>query len=207
MHSACRKDLGFGVWFEFVLLKRMTSVTEFASCVRQNLRVRFHDFGNQNANTCNADCFKSLSARRKGCPDFVWAKIPTTSGHKLHPFLLPHSWFQALFAARSDVWKTSVEGADGEANASWTSMQHTSFVREHPFLNKEHWPKIVPLGFHGDAGSFSHQDSLFIFSWNSLLATGTTLSKRFIFTVVKKSNMCGGTLDAIMEIFAWSMNV
>ena len=55
---------------------------------------------------------------------------------------------------------------------------------------------------HGDGASFSHHDSLYTFSWNSLLGVGTTTQKRFVFTAVKKSDMVVGTLDAIFKVFA-----
>ena len=75
-----------------------------------------------------------------------------------------------------------------------------------PNLPKRSWGRIIPLGMHGDAAAFSHQDSLYVFSWNSLLGIGTTAQKRFVFTVVQKSDMVAGTLDRIFEIFAWSVN-
>ena len=46
----------------------------------------------------------------------------------------------------------------------------TPITRDHDGLKKpEYLPKTVPLGLHGDGGSFSHQDSLFVLSWNGLL--------------------------------------
>ena len=61
-------------------------------------------------------------------------------------------------------------------------------------------------GFHGDGGAFSKQDSLFTFSWNSLLGQGTTIDKRFVYTVVKKSDVIADTLPALLKLFSWSVN-
>ena len=63
------------------------------------------------------------------------------------------------------------------------------------------------FGLHGDAGSFSHSDSLYTISWNSLVGRGETAKKRFLPTVLRKSDMVKGeTLDAIFRIFSWSVN-
>ena len=56
-------------------------------------------------------------------------------------------------------------------------------------------------------GAFSHQDSLYAISWNSLVAQGSTAAKRFVFTVFRKSEMTPGTIDAVFRIFAWPMNI
>ena len=102
---------------------------------------------------------------------------------------------------------TSIEGAAGEALAFWNSMKDTAVVRMHPVLKAADWARCIPLGLHGDAGAFSHQDSLYVFTFNSLLGTGRTLAKRFLLTVIKKSIMVPDTLSTIFKILAWSFNV
>jgi len=59
---------------------------------------------------------------------------------------------------------------------------------------------------HADGGAFSSQDSLFVISWNSLLGSGQTFRKRFLFTVLRKNEMTDATLDHALRIFAWSLN-
>ena len=44
------------------------------------------------------------------------------------------------------------------------------------------------------------------FSWKSLMGEGATVTKRFVYTVFKKSDMIHGTLDEIFRIYTWSMN-
>ena len=56
---------------------------------------------------------------------------------------------------------------------------------------------------HGDGGRFNAQDSLYTFSWNSVLAKGQTVQTEFLFTVVKKSDMLPGTLDEVMRLFVY----
>ena len=60
---------------------------------------------------------------------------------------------------------------------------------------------------HGDGGKFSKQDSLYTLSWNSLLATGTTMNTRLLSATVRKSDMTADTMDTLLRIFAWSCNV
>ena len=60
--------------------------------------------------------------------------------------------------------------------------------------------------FIGGAGSFSKQESVFLFTWNSLLGAGKTVSKRFVFTVIKTSQVVAGTIDEILRLYIWSMN-
>lgn len=64
------------------------------------------------------------------------------------------------------------------------------------------------MGLHGDAGPVSKHDSLFTLTWNSLLGEGVTLEKRFVFTVLKKSQMKhdGSTMNSVFKLLAWSLN-
>jgi hypothetical protein len=66
---------------------------------------------------------------------------------------------------------------------------------------------MVPLGFHGDGGAFNKGDSVVSLSWNSLVATGTTVQTRFLFTVVTKNEMVDATLDTLMHMLGWSFHV
>ena len=88
----------------------------------------------------------------------------------------------------------------------WNSIHDTEFVQRHPDLSVESWEHTVPLGFHADAAAFSKQDSVYVFSFNSLVGRGKTHQKRFVFTVIKKSLMLDNTMDEILRLFAWSCN-
>ena len=142
----------------------------------------------------------------RGAPPFVWKQIPLKSGSVSHPFLLPHMFFQALHSEHRAVWEKTLRGDPGKASPFWQAIQGTPFVQQHPHLPKRHWGKTIPLGFHGDGGAFSKQDSLFTFSWNSLLGEGCTIDKRFVYTVVKKSDVIPETLPALLKLFSWSAN-
>ena len=58
-------------------------------------------------------------------------------------------------------------------------------------------------------GAFNKQDSLFVISWNSIVASqygASGFGKRFVFTIVKKSAMTENTLPELWKILAWSFN-
>ena len=45
-----------------------------------------------------------------------------------------------------------------------------------------------------------------VMTWNSLLGSGQTMQKRFLFTVIRKSDMNADTMGQLLSIFAWSCN-
>ena len=105
------------------------------------------------------------------------------------------------------IWRLCVQGPEGATIEYWRNMVRTPFARNHPTLQRRDWKMSIPLGFHGDAGSFSKQDSVFMFTWNSLVASGPGAAKRFLFTLIKKSEMSADTIDDILKVFVYSVNV
>ena len=93
----------------------------------------------------------------------------------------------------------------GSARVLEIDERHCVCIRT-PCLGAKGWARSISLGLHGDAGASSKQESIYLFTWNSLLGAGSTSAKRFVFTLLKKSDVAVGTLDEIMRIFAWSMN-
>ena len=143
----------------------------------------------------------------EGCPEMLWVHLPTKKGRVPHPVLLPHRWFASLASKRPELFASAIRGPDGGCREYWDQMSGTPFVANHPALDDHLLSKIAPLGFYGDAGSFSHQDSLYCFAWNSMLGQGQTLAKRFVCTVVRKSDVVAGTFDELFRILSWSFNV
>ena len=131
------------------------------------------------------------------------------NGPDFHPVLLLHVFFSELFEHRRSLWEESIRGAPGAAREFWQRLQHWAVVRDHPHLPRARWAKTVPLGLHDDAGPFTKQDSAFVISWNSLLgaAVNKGFGRRWLFTVIRKNDLTDETLDALWEVFGWSMNV
>ena len=149
-----------------------------------------------------------LFGRPAGSPDIRWSTIPTKSSpRKPLPFLYPHDFFAQMYHERPRSWQRYLRGLEGATGQFWKGMEKTKFVQLHPVLDPSMYTKTIPIGMHGDAGGFTEHESLIVISWNSLLATGTTRSKRFLFTVLPKKECTKGTLDAIFKVFAWSVNI
>ena len=171
-------------------LKRLSAIGNSGRNPQNLLRALMHVFGHP-----------------RGAPPFGWIEIPTVHGTRTpHPFLYPHLLFKHLYAENRAAWETAVRGAEGGSAEFWSSLQDSEYVRRHPTPERI-GPATIPLGFHGDGGAYSKHDSIYVFSWNSLLGSGTTKQKRFIATVVRKADMVPGTMDAIFKVIAWSFNV
>jgi hypothetical protein len=170
----------------------------------------FARMGNWGANPQNLfRAMRNALGNPAGAPEMAWYEIPTKAGPRTpHPFLLPHEFLSSFYNARSkDDFRKHIAGPVGACRQFWESMRDTAFVREHPNLAEHTFPYTIPIGMHADAGAFSKQDSIYVFNWNSLVGRGTTHQKRFIFTVMRKGSMSVESLDAILNIFSWSMNV
>ena len=146
-----------------------------------------------------------LFGRPKGAPEIEWIEIPLKGGRRVpHPFILPHKFFRALHKERYANFVRALRGPEGAAEEYWSNLRQTDFVRRHPLLSdRKH---SLPIGMHGDAGPYSKQDSLMVISWNSLLGTGTTRTKRFVFTFLRKVEYNRETLDRVWQVLAWSFN-
>ena len=163
--------------------------------------------GKHSANIFRA--MRNLLGIPQGAPEIRFIEIPTVNGERTpHPVLVPHEFFSAFYSGRSTAdWQKHIAGSAGACTQFWKAISHTPFMEHHPNLSPNTWRNTVPLGMHVDAGAFNKQDSVYVFSFNSLLGRGTTQRKRFIFTVIKKSLMLDNTMDALLEFFSWSCNV
>jgi hypothetical protein len=148
-----------------------------------------------------------LFGKPVGAPDFNWFKIPLKNGrYALHPFLLPHKFFEQLYKERRQDFQRYLQGPVGAAQQYWEHLQDSAYVRLHPKLHSNNFATMIPLGLHGDAGAYSKQDSLMVISWNSILGRGNTRRKRFVFTFLRKRDYTPETLNAVWHIFASSIN-
>jgi hypothetical protein len=147
-----------------------------------------------------------LFGQPAGAPEIDWFRIPTKTGFALHPFLLPHKFFSSMFTNRYEDWIQYLQGPPGSALQYWEKIRDSPYMTKHPNFPRSSWQFTMPIGFHGDAGSFSNEDSLLVLSWNSLLGKGCTRRKRFVFTFLRKSEYTQATLDLVFRIFAWSTN-
>lgn len=154
---------------------------------------------------------RALFGAPQDAPEITWIEIPTTRGRRTaFPFIMPHELFAAFYRTRgrTQTWSQAITGPIGSAAQFWQLQSSLDFVALHPYLrDRTLLAKTIPIGMHADGGAFNKNDNLFTISWNSLLADGPTLHKRFLFTVIKKSDFVADTLDSIWRIFAWSINL
>ena len=148
-----------------------------------------------------------------GAPCIQYVRLPLAEGSSLVPVIMPHLFFQHLYKERQEDFKQYVLGGLDDLSSFWSSKPGKRMVaKKHPELSRRRkrlLNKTVPLGLHGDGGEFSHQDSVNVISWNSLVGVGETKHKRFVFTLLKQSQMKENceTWDALWKVFAWSINV
>ena len=147
-----------------------------------------------------------LFGEPRGAPPFTWINVPMAGREESVPVLLPHVFFGCLFEHRRGLFDDWIRGPANAARCFWEGLADTHIVRDHPHLPQAHRARTIPLGLHGDGGAFTKQDSLFVLSWNSLVGGGEGFSKRFLYALVRKSDLGPDTLDVLWRVFAWSMN-
>ena len=119
------------------------------------------------------------------------------------------NFFHRLYHLRQRTWNDRVvgPGCGRGCQEFWHQLRGSEFLKQHPFMPPEIWSKTIPIGFHGDGGGFNKHDSLYGLSWNSLVSDGRTMDTRFLFTVMKKSDMVPDSLNTLLRAFSWSMKV
>ena len=156
-----------------------------------------------------------LLGKPVGAPKFMFVKVPILNKHKQKitidmPLLVPHRQFASLYRERPEFFKEHVTGTSEDLAACWKHLGKQDFLRPHPAIagRNDFTERCAPLGLHGDAGAFAKKQSLFVLTWNGLVAQGRTRQTRFVMAVFKKTELCpdGSTLDAIWKALAWSFN-
>jgi hypothetical protein len=134
-----------------------------------------------------------------------WIELPTKRGRNTPwPALFPHHLLQHL---GEEQFMRRLVGNRNAPKTFWENMRESAYVRDHPNLPEALWRKVIPVGIHGDGGSFTKQDSVMVLSWNSLCSGyGPTLDTRLVFTVIRKADCVADTIDKLLEALAWSFN-
>ena len=158
-----------------------TAVQQIASAFHEQGApgaARLASLGSEGAygNNCQRDLLRYFG-KPAGAPPLTYVGLTTTRGRVLHPFLMPHAFFGEMYAERRPFWNTAIRGAVGTAQKYWETISGSELFKLHPaFRGVTDFASLdnhIPLGLHGDGGSFSHQDSLFVLSFNSLVSGGS----------------------------------
>ena len=158
----------------------------------------------ENAGSIHRDLMRLL-LRESTVPEPYWAEVPThdpktgEDGVMVRlPCLLVHEVLAAMWTRGS------------ESRRRMTSAVPFVDALRQDFCRKGGLDAdgVVPIGFHGDGVPHQHGRSVQVFSWNILSYEAT---ERMLFCVIAKELCCKcgclgrHTLDAITEVFAWSM--
>ena len=125
---------------------------------------------------------------------------------------MPHAFFGEMYAERRPFWNTAIRGAVGTAQKYWETISGSELFKLHPALRGvtdfASLDNHIPLGLHGDGGSFSHQDSLFVLSFNSLVSggSGQGFARRFLIIILRKTDITPETWGQVWHAISWSMN-
>ena len=85
------------------------------------------------------------------------------------------------------------------------NISHTPL---HAAISSEIDPnKTFPAWIHGDGAPTNKVQGLFTISWGVVLARGSTATSRFIYTVMKESDIVDGTLEALFDDLAYNLNI
>jgi hypothetical protein len=142
-------------------------------------------------------------------PPITYIDIPMGKKRELrpHPIVCPSAVFARLTANYPSMFMERIRGSETASEVFWKGIEGHPIVTKHPDLKPSQFSTTIPLGLHGDGAPLSKHDSLFTIGWNSILGSGTTMQQRFVYTCIKKSDMCEGTLDALWKYLAWSFDV
>ena len=136
--------------------------------------------------------------------------------------LLPHVHFAHLFANHRTVFDLQMLGGrPATVREFWEGvvLRRDGRLRLHPMAGREDWASLaVPIALHGDAVPVlavgkAGTKSLDVFSWQSVLAHGNSLSvKSYVYSVFESNKATPqkhghDTMAEIGEIVLWSLRV
>ena len=162
--------------------------------------------GGHHEQNLSRDIMRS-ALRKSKLPDLYYSSIPTRDPGAdtnqiptLFPFLLVHEVMYSILQSGQKLCSPLSEIAESTANSLRSTAKSL----------KVELSDLAPIGFHGDAAPNQANKSILSFSWNLLGLEG---SDRMLFTAIPQENVCrcgcGGrhTIDAIVRIFVWSINL
>ena len=122
-----------------------------------------------------------------------------------HPILDPVDAFTRAIKNEERRFHRFAKDLDSEVPAFWAGVNDSPLytaVAADIDTNKS-----IPGWIHGDGAPTNKVDGLFTISWGCVLARGSTATSRFIYTVVKESDIVDGALEKLFDHLAYSMNI
>ena len=173
-------------------------------CPNINSMASLGNYGSNPGNLFRA--MKNLIGYPTNCAPISYIELPTKRGRRTpHPVLWPHLYLKNF---NTETFNGRLRGHPDASRQFWEHMRGTDFLTLHPNMPEEHWKHTIPIGIHGDGGSFSKQDNVYVLAFNSLVAAfGPTHDTRIVFTLIRKAEMVADTMDKLLEAWSWSLNV
>lgn len=136
--------------------------------------------------------------------------------HGSQLMLLPHQLFAAIYEKSPATFRTRILGGTPEnITQFWLSMQNHPALHAMPFANRRDYTrKCIPISIHSDGVPVSGigrawSRSATLFSWQSMLARGSTLDINFLIFIVFGTLLvqAGGetALTKFSKRLAWSL--
>ena len=141
----------------------------------------------------------------KNAPPFKWLDVSREGEPaRSHPVVCPIEHFEHLWTKdRRRFWQTLV-GTVEDLEQLWHGLKGKPMYEN---IKGHVNPKgTTALGLHMDGAPTHKCEGLFTIAWNSLTGKGNTRLTRNIYTVVAKSDLDDGTLEALLEYLVWAMD-
>eukprot|EP00959_Pyramimonas_sp_CCMP1952_P277674 5804323-Pyramimonas_sp.AAC.1 len=122
-------------------------------------------------------------------PELEWIEIPYKSGKVVaHPFLCPLKWVEKTVDS-PDLFEDIMCGPPGDITDFWYNLRNTPL-----YPADVAGDKTIASSIHGDSAPTTDVDGLYLLSWSSFHASGSTIDKKIPNTVVKSSEVSAETL-------------
>lgn len=128
---------------------------------------------------------------------------------------LPHVLFSDIYNQYPDAWRERILPSTSKLNEFWHEMQNSPILVNHPIRNLDNYQsRAIPLAIHGDGVPIvgvgkTWGKSVDVFSWRSLLATGSTIQFTFyvwsVFQKLLAQMPLFNTKSRFWRIFVWSL--
>jgi hypothetical protein len=154
----------------------------------------------------------------KGCklPKPFELKVPCVEPHSLN-YTIEDGWIHLphmMFAALADYTDFEAMFNPGQCQNFWDSVKpdDPNICKQPVLQSPPGWNSAcMPCYIHGDGVEFEKDNSLLVFSWGSLLATGSSMETSVLMVAWPKDCTAKtdthhlGTWDAIHKWICWSL--
>ncbi|CAE8586409.1 unnamed protein product, partial [Polarella glacialis] len=167
------------------------------------------------ANNIHRDLMAKMQALpRLPEPFHVKLKFAEPLGWQDQGIMLPHEMFSVIFHKYPKTWRKSVLPSEHKLHEWWEHVEEHPQMLNRPIKTRDQWALWgVPLAIHGDGVPITGIGKgwcklMTMFTWSSLLGSGSTLDMLFwiwsVFDKLCHTGDCDGTMQSFFAILKWS---